>query len=788
MSIERPRLIETAFPLKQASLASVHEKNVRHGHLSTLHIWPARRPLAASRAALIATLIPDPISAEERKLLLEKIGGEISKKIVRDTDEDGNVTEEEKEIVTGGVLSWGRENSQDMDEFRKTIFDAYGRAPRVIDPFAGGGAIPLEAMRLGCDVTAADINPVAWFILKCTLDYPQRHAGKKWPLPDFVRQWPDFVADFRNNKIQKRKSAKQTHFADPKQINFSLEHDFDADLAWHIRAWGRWVLERSRQDLAAKYLTVNGEPTVAYLWARTARDKLTAGAIPLLKTFWLCKKSGRRVALLPLPSEDKKAVTFQLLTEDLLKRPAQIIASHPVLSEWGVEPSTFTEFLNKGTMNSAGVWSPLSGRPGMNSLSMADLRRQGQQELLGAQVTAVVIDRAEGKTARKGYRLPTAEELQAADVDEEQLEQAFADLPFGIPDEPLPPVGTLGFRIPLYGFKKWREVFTNRQLLAQATFMKHSREAFKLLQPSNPELAEAVLAYLALNCDRVANRGSTMCMWSTDANKIEQTFARFAMPMKWDYCEAVPTENYSGGYLGQLEFVAKYVAHALEMGGTRPPQVLCRSALSESPDLYDAIVTDPPYYGAIPYSDLMDFFLIWLRRCLHGISPEIDEVFIDALGPKWNHQKNDGELIDDQSRFNGDAKASKQSYEDGMAKAFATSLSKLTDVGRMFVVFANKEVDAWETLVGGLIRGGAVVTASWPVQTEKVGGLRNLNRASLSSSVWLVCRKRLKTAQAGWEEQVLDAMHQTLFQPRESLGNRNILQYYFDLGIRGPDF
>ena len=206
---DRPRLIEVAFPLKQASLASVHEKNVRHGHISTLHIWPARRPLAACRAALLATLLPDPGDPVKRQALLEKIGGRVVLKKVKTVNEEGATVTEEKETLEGGVLAWGQENDQAMDEFRSLIREYYGdKAPKVLDPFAGGGAIPLEAMRLGCEVTASDINPVAWFILKCTLDYPTRFAGKKWPLPEFVKEWPDFIEDFLSGKVKKRKGGK----------------------------------------------------------------------------------------------------------------------------------------------------------------------------------------------------------------------------------------------------------------------------------------------------------------------------------------------------------------------------------------------------------------------------------------------------------------------------------------------------------------------------------------------------------------------------------------------------
>ena len=175
------RLIEVAFPLKQVSLDSVHEKNVRHGHISTLHIWPARRPLAASRAALIATLLPDPGDAEERRDILLRMAGRVTEKVERKRV-NGRVVERVKEETEGGILHWGRENGSDLEWFRKEIRKAYGgRAPRVLDPFAGGGAIPLEGMRLGCEVTAMDINPVAWFILKCTLEYPQKLAGQTRP-------------------------------------------------------------------------------------------------------------------------------------------------------------------------------------------------------------------------------------------------------------------------------------------------------------------------------------------------------------------------------------------------------------------------------------------------------------------------------------------------------------------------------------------------------------------------------------------------------------------------------
>ena len=788
-------MIEVAFPLKQASLTSVHEKNVRHGHISTLHIWPARRPLAACRAALLCTLLPDPGDAQKRQELLDLIGGTVVKKVVTSEDDDGNSVSEEKETVEGGVLVWGNENAPAMDTLRAAIKDFYGgNAPKVLDPFAGGGAIPLEAMRLGCEVTSADLNPVAWLIQKCTLEYPQRLAGKKWPLPDFVREWPDFVEDFLAGKIKKRKGDKKPHFTDARQIQLLALPD--ADLSWHVRAWGRWVLERARQELASRYPIVNGEPTVAYLWARTARDPETTGRIPLLKTFWLCKKKGKRTALLPVPKADGSGVTFKLLCEAELAQAHRVVENHEFLQSWEVSAEKLDDFLTKGTMNRAGVWSPCSGRPGTVALTMEDLRRQGQQGLLSEQMTVVVVEgvKPNKQTTFKKYRQPTESEHSAAEIEPEELSLAYKHIPFGIPNEATPAGGGSGaaraFSLHNYGVKQWDALFTPRQMLTLGVFVENTRKAIALLSEKDPTVAEAVGVYLTLTIDRIADRLSKNNTWDAGYDKIRNTFARFALPVYWDFCEGVPINATSGSYSGQLEFAALYIEHALGMGlYASKPNVIKRSALTGDISRIQAAVTDPPYYDAIPYSDLMDFFYIWMRRSLYGAGfAELDAAFLEPLSPKWNSAADDGELIEDESRFGGNKLLAKTTYETGMGKAFKASLDALEDFGRLVVVFANKEVDAWETLIGALIRGGAVVTASWPIQTEMPNRTRGNASAALSSSVWIVCRKRATTAPAGWEEPVLERMKEILFGRREELGGKNILQYYFDLGIRGPDF
>jgi len=852
-----PRLIEHAFPLKQASLDSVHEKNVRHGHISTLHIWPARRPLAACRAALIATLLPDPSASPKpegmtdtqweaeikrrRRELCEKIGGKVVTKNEKKKMPNGQTVERIKEETVGGILHWGREteNAETLEWFRQEIRKAYGgRAPKVLDPFAGGGAIPLEAMRLGCEATAIDINPVAWFILKCTLEYPQKLAGQTRPLPEFILHNDAFMAEFfkkakgygeaevtaalkRLHKSLKKKTkdtGKGRQGALPFAPLASTEgEELLADLAWHVRAWGQWVLDRARRELAQCYPTyadfepikkdhiayehqpmrlvplkddgtpdidsLNAEfteeyladkrnprwvakPTVAYLWARTVVCKNCRATVPLLKTRWLCKKPNKRVLLTMEPNADRTAVVFG------------VDASVPAKGGNAAQKREHDKRLGAGTMSRAGAQCPCCGA--INT--MEDIRLEGKAGRLGSVMTAVVVDTPAGKE----YRLPTEHELAVATPSEEQVQAAFKDVPFGVPDEPTPAGGGSGagraFSVQGYGLMKWRDLFTPRQLMALGTFVAATRAArcdmaFPQLPP---EWIEAISAYLASILDFVINRNSTICTWTLTRQTTRSTFARFALPISWDFSEASVLEQGSGGYSGAIDWIGRCIDHTLSFATDCPaPSVEQRSATAPSDKGYDVVLTDPPYYDAIPYSDLMDYFHIWLRRTLFGISPSVDAAFAHTLSPKWDSEANDGELIDDCSRHGNDAALSKHVYEDGMARVFGSCCEALKPEGRLVIVFANKQPDAWETLVSAIIRAGFVVDGSWPIQTEMGNRTRALVGAALASSVWLVCKKRPATAKPGWDNKVLEEMRANIAEK---------LRDFWDAGIRGPDF
>ncbi|MGQ9712950.1 MAG: hypothetical protein ACUVRC_09905, partial [Desulfotomaculales bacterium] len=363
-----------------------------------------------------------------------------------------------------------------------------------------------------------------------------------------------------------------------------------------------------------------------------------------------------------------------------------------------------------------------------------------------------------------------------------ELDRVFAAIPFGLPEEPIMEDAKRNTWCVQYGLDKFYKLFTPRQLLALGTFVKYTRAARDAMRDAGypPEWAEAVGAYLALSFDRLLSFNCTNVRWKIDAEAVVDAFARFALPILWDYADAIPINAYAGAYIRCSE----RIAHALDiiLTGCSPesPNVIGQSALSIiSGKYFDIVLTDPPYYDAIGYAVLMDFFYVWLRRTLFGLSPEIDAAFREPLSPKWDHEKNDGELIDDASRFGGDRQKSKAAYEEGMFRAFQACYRALKPEGRLVIVFAHKHPDAWETLVSALIRAGFVVDASWPIQTEMGNRTRALASAALASSVWLVCKKRPENARPGWDNRVLEEM-------REKIHTR--LREFWDAGIRGPDF
>ena len=608
--------------------------------------------------------------------------------------------------------------------------------------FAGGGAIPLEAMRLGCEVIANDYNPVAWFILKCTLEYPQRLAGKTQPLPDLV-------LDEKPN----------------------LEK---GDLADHVRLWGQWVLENARKELADYYPIIDNKPTVAYLWARTipCQDPQCAATVPLLKTLWVCKKEEKILKDTP---ENRDRPDFLRLKKT--KNQTKVVINSKRTLKLCPDPKTKqvrfeittpkkTTDVGEPTMSGATATCPFC-----ESQQPTDyIKRCGHEGKLKAQMTTVVYQEEYGKE----YRPPTQAEIDAAEIPEEALNAIAEWILLGRPDEPMPGAKMLGFVVPLYGFKKWSDVFTNRQLLALMTFVKWTKKSRDDIERFgySAEWMETINGYLACAFNRMLDFSSTLISWISSAEAIGHTFVRYALPMTWDFSEGVIPNEVRGGYqlcLGKVLSSLKTIRRA-HIAETPNCVILRQSATDAISREIDAIITDPPYYDAIPYADLSDFFFVWLRRTF---GTQFSDIVSEPLTPKIN------ELVQHAGRFEGNNDEAKRFYEKGMTESFQNAHEALSDDGRIVIVFAHKEPDAWETLVKSMIESGLVVTASWPIDTEQGGRMRAQGSAALATSLWMVCRKRPVNARNGHYGKVKREMQERIIER---------LRYFWDVGIRGPDF
>jgi len=490
-----PRLIEADFPLRKVSEESVREKNIRHGHISTLHIWWARRPLAASRATALAALLPDVPRRREELLAL-----------VRD-------------ISPWEVVS-NRRNLL-IEQAHKLIREAFGgQAPSVLDCFAGGGSISLEALRLGCETYALDYNPVAVLILKCVLEYPQRY-GK----PNSVSTVP----------LPTNESGLAPLFEEPRSD--------ESPLLCAVRAWGAWVLKEARKELDDFYpQDSDGSIPVGYIWARTlpCQNPTCGGEIPLMRQTWLAKKDKRRIAVRLIPSNVDHRVQVEIVGAN-------------------GEPIDFDP--EEGTVSRAHVRCPLCGGT-IDDNTTRKLFREGKS---GQRMMVVVLHHPNrtGKT----YRLPTERDMQAYRAAEAALEQKRQALwaEWGmnpVPDEPLVRTGGNQMAVLHYAMYTFGDLFNPRQKLALITFAEKVRQAHAkmLAQGAEPEFAKAVATYLALVISRLADRNSVLCRVIPQTEAIGFTFSRQALPMLWDYIEMNPVTHPSG-WCALVEDSISNIAH-----------------------------------------------------------------------------------------------------------------------------------------------------------------------------------------------------------------------------------
>ena len=562
--------------------------------------------------------------------------------------------------------------------------------PLVVDPFAGGGSIPLEALRLGCEAFASDLNPVACLILKVMLEDIPRHG---------------------------------------------------AALAQELRRVGAEIKSAAERELAPFYPPdPDGARPIAYIWARTVRCEAPhCGAeIPLMRSFWLCKKANR-----------KKALRYRVIKAD--KGPPQVVFDN-------FEPKADKE-VPAGTVSRAkarclacgSVLSPdrvraqlTAQRGGADMIFDEQCQRRGGAQLLAV---ATITPGQQGRS----YRLATTRDYQAVFQARQYLEnkaaQPLAPGLAAIPDEPTPAGGGSGagraFSVQRYGMLQWGDLFTARQKLAMVITSGKVRK----LSANSPQEG-ALKELLCMVISRCADYWSSGVVWAQEGEFVAHTFGRQALPIVWDFAEAVPWADASGNFAGAVEWVSLVIEKLQNLSRYGQVQIAdaCQSPLPDH--ICGVWFTDPPYYDAVPYADLADLFFVWTKRTLLGHSFLTNPFEANnPLTPKTL------EIVQDETKEFAGRPKDRQFFEDRMGCAFAEGHRVLREDGIGCVVFAHKTTEGWEALLSGLLNAGLVITASWPIHTERPGRLRAQESAALASSVHLVCRPRPAEAGVGdWAE------------------------------------
>jgi len=753
------RLIEDYLPIAAISAEASREKSVRKGHISTLHLWWARRPLVACRAAVYAALVPASQFAPgggtdaQKKSLARANSAKFVKRLCRypkDSEPEQGadigraVKESQDHILKAHAERLSKENGKPVT-LDDILADRVPR-PRVLDMFAGGGAIPLEALRLGCEAYALDLNPVAHIIQLATLVYPQKYGTPN--------------AAERGTTGAKNTSDESTW----------------GGLAQEVRYWGNWILQKLRAEIADLYPFIpdpafkgkkqgiqtdylKAHPTagtplgylmpVAYLWTLTVLcKKPSCGAtVPLLKQTWLCKKDDRYVALKVTAPSGGKRVTFQVVES----------RSEPGL---GFDPAA-------GSKGGSAVC------PFCTTVADSDyVKAEGMAGRIGHQFMAVAAtkDGVSGKIYITEDGLPENFIPQ-----QDRLSAQLKELQerTGIPAlrEPIE-MNPRSMDIDKAGFVSWGQLFTTRQQITLSSLcaLVKKAEAEMISRGISSDLVIAATTMLACGVSKLADFCSTLCTFNyTCGRGVIHSFPQQSLPMVWDFAETNPFNPDGASWIAIMENNPAVIESLSEipLAGV----VKRGSALSAPwPDGFmDAVITDPPYYDNVSYSNLSDFFHIWLKRCIGHRYPEH---FATAATPKK------AEIIAASYRHGGVRDKAKQFYEDGMGQAFAEAHRLLKPEGIMAVVYAHKTTLGWSTLVEALRRAGFEVSEAWPLDTERKGRVIAMGTAALASSIFLVARKREGAKAGSYEVDVGPELEDIVRERVETL---------WEMGISGAD-
>ena len=681
------RLAEVDFPIAEVSRHAVREKSIRRGHPSTLHLWWARRPLASSRAVLMALLLPDPADAqcpaafkdEARRILLAHDGRPLGWAQVIDGDEGL------RRVLLKFIADFANwdvaANPAWLATGRALVRAAHGEeAPLVVDPFAGGGSIPLEALRVGCEAFASDLNPVACLILKVMLEDIPRHGP---------------------------------------------------ELAEELREAGRRIAEQAEKELADLYpKDADGATPIAYLWARTVHcESPNCGAeIPLMRTFWLCKKLPRKRALRPVVVRhggNVPQVAFEIVD---------------VADDGDVQSAT-VDRARATCLCCGSVLPPERVRRQLSELhGGADTIFDDKGHRAGGALMTAVVTRKAGEAGRH-YRLPTKSDYAAVWMAQTRLAEVLGKWERDgkgicpLPDEPTPTKDAhraVGSQLPLYNIGSFGDLFAARQTV----FLIELGRTIRSTVAENS--ATQLITALALT--KQAERMSTLVSWIVETQAPRGTFSRQALAWVWDFAELAPIAHEGQEFLKLIDAMARVIESSRSIGVGQ-----IQSADAAEHPLPDSSAnvwfTDPPYYDSIPYAHLADFFFVWLKRCLSERSPFFDSR--NELTPK------SAEIVVDRPRQRSTATRTAATYEAAMFKAFAEGFRVLGEGGIGAIVFAHKTTDAWETLLSGVIRAGWTITGSWPISTERDARLNANETAALATSVHLICRPRPEDAPIG---------------------------------------
>ncbi|NIC43381.1 DUF1156 domain-containing protein [Aquabacterium sp. A08] len=716
------KLIEVALPLDDINAASAREKSIRHGHPSTLHLWWARRPLAAARAVIFAQMVNDP--GGERGYYAGK------------TKAQADAEREELFQILRDLVLWENTNNEEVlararaaiaKSWRETCELNKGKPgfdpeqlPAFHDPFAGGGALPLEAQRLGLESYASDLNPVAVTINKAMIEIPPRFAGR-------TPVGPQIEAERGTKKATK---------------NAFEDWSGARGLAEDVRRYGAWMREQAQQRIGHLYPQVEvtaemaahrpdlkplvGEKltVIAWLWARTVKSPNPAFShvdVPLASTFILSSKAGKEAYVEPVVEGD--GYRFEVKV--------------------GKPP----ESAKNGTkLARANFVCLLSGTP----ISGDYIKAEGKAGRIGTRLMAIV---AEGQRNR-AYLAPTSEHEVTA-------QEAH---PTWKPTGDIPTRMTGGNCTP-YGMTSWGDLFTPRQLVALTTFSDLVPEAIARIRadalvagmPDDGRgldaggsgamaYAEAVGVYLGFALDKVVDRGSSLGRWDPTPTQsgVINTFSRQALPMTWDFAESNPLGRASGNYVGATELVSKAVLAAAPISKGSVQQA---DAQTQTVSAQKLISTDPPYYDNIGYADLSDFFYVWLRRSLRPIYPNL---YATLAVPKAE------ELVATPYRHGSKEKA-ETFFMDGMTAAMHNLAQQAHPAFPVTIYYAFKQSDTsdetgthstgWETFLEAVLRAGFTLTGTWPMRTELGNRMIGSGTNALASSIVLVCRQRDASAE-----------------------------------------